>query len=87
MSTTNCKFTVVKDESLKTIMDEIAYQVEIINERPIGEKAIYGYYTLPRWEFIISDDIVSVKKWKYNYKNDCVTFLGHVYLNKPFRGI
>lgn len=78
MSTTNCKFTVVKDESLKTIMDEIACQVEIINQREKKESE-RGCFTFPRWEFISSNYILEVEKWKYSYKDDSVIFIGRIW--------
>lgn len=80
----NCKFTVVKDDGLKTIMDQISDKVKFINTVH-GEKLNefdpkdYKQIILNRNELMDScKDLIHIKHWTYNRCTDNVRMIAKV---------
>lgn len=77
-----CKYTVVRDENLKTIMDEISNKVKFINTvnsvEPVDQKD-YKQIIMSRDELIKNcNNIIHIKHWTYNKCTDNVRMIAAV---------
>lgn len=79
-----CKYTVVRDENLKTTMDEISNKVKFINTVH-GEKSNefdskdYVQIILNRKQFMEDcNNLIHVKHWTYNRCTDNVRMIAVV---------
>lgn len=74
-----CKYTVVRDENLKTIMDEISSKIKFINSIHSVESVDpkeYKQIIMNREELIKNcNNIVRVKHWTYNKCTDNVRMI------------